>query len=50
MNESNQLDMADELEKTLDNLGIQVQPRFDIPLARRLLPISPKADQPAEKK
>lgn len=39
--DDNQLQMADEIEKTLQSMGIEVQPRFDIPLAHRLCSIPP---------
>ena len=43
MKESNQLEIADEIEKILEDMGIQVQPRFDIPIAGRVGSIQPKA-------
>jgi hypothetical protein len=39
MTNDKQLEMADEIEKTLSEMGIEVQPRFDIALARRLCSI-----------
>ncbi len=31
-----QLELADEIEKTLETVGIQLQQRFDIPLSARI--------------
>jgi hypothetical protein len=39
MDESKQLELADEIEKTLESIGVQIQPRFEIPLSSRVASI-----------
>ena len=34
-NQSDQLQLADHLERVLKSVGVQVQPRFEIPISRR---------------
>jgi len=35
--QTNQLDMADEIERTLQELGVSVQQKFEIPLSKKLV-------------